>query len=258
MSLVNKVALITGASSGIGRGTAIEFAKRGSRLALVGRNQEKLRETRADCLSCGVKEEEVLLIQADLSSETETKRALEETINKFKRLDILVNSAGIIGSGTTESTPLELYDTIMNINLRSVFHLIQLSIPHLKESKGNIVNVSSVAGLRAFPGVMAYCLSKAGLDQLTRAAALELAPFQVRVNAVNPGVIVTELHKNSGMSQDNYANFLEHCKTTHALGRPGTVDEVTKSIAFLASDDSSFTTGVTLAIDGGRGQMCPR
>lgn len=120
-------------------------------------------------------------------------------------------------------------------------------------------SVSSVfLNQHQFPGVAAYNISKAGLDQLTRTAALELAPEGVRVNAVNPGVIVTELHKSAGMNDKEYEEFLNHSKATHALGRAGTVDEVSKAIAFLASDDSSFTTGVTLPIDGGRSQMCPR
>ena len=257
--LLGKVAIITGASSGIGRGAAIEFAARGSRLAIVGRNEANLAETKAKCLDQGkITDSEVLVIKADLSREDDTLRVIDETIGKFKQLDILVNAAGIIASGTTESTPLSAYDDMMNINLRSVFHLIQLSIPHLKKSKGNIVNVSSVTGLRAFPGVVAYNLSKAGLDQLTRTAALELASDGVRVNAVNPGVVVTELHKRSGMTDEAYQKFLEHSKATHALGRPGTVTEVAKAIAFLASDDASFTTGASLPVDGGRSQMCPR
>lgn len=105
---------------------------------------------------------------------------------------------------------------------------------------------------------MSYCISKAGVDQLTRCSALELAPKGVRVNSVNPGVIITDCHKRAGMSEEAYAKFLEHSKTTHALGRPGTADEVAKAIAFLASDDASFITGVTLPVDGGRGVMCPR
>lgn len=257
--LLGKVAIITGASSGIGRGAAVELAIRGSKLAIVGRNESNLAETKAKCISEGkISETEVLVIKADLSREDETVRVVDETIAKFKQLDILVNAAGIISSGTTESTPLSAYDNMMNINLRSVFHLMQLSIPHLKKTKGNIVNVSSVTGIRAFPGVVAYNLSKAGLDQLTRTAALELAGDGVRVNAVNPGVIVTELHKRSGMDDEAYAKFLEHSASTHALGRPGTVTEVAKAIAFLASDDASFTTGASFPVDGGRSQMCPR
>ncbi len=101
-------------------------------------------------------------------------------------------------------------------------------------------------------------MSKAAVDQLVRTCALEVAARGVRVNAVNPGVIVTEIHKRGGMDDDAYEKFLEHCKTTHAMGRVGNVDEVAKTIAFLASTDSSFITGQTLAIDGGRSIMCPR
>jgi NAD(P)-dependent dehydrogenase (short-subunit alcohol dehydrogenase family) len=111
---------------------------------------------------------------------------------------------------------------MMNVNLRSVFSLMQLATPHLIQTKGNIVNISSVTGLRSFPGVLAYCVSKAAVDQLTRCAALELASKGVRVNAVNPGVVVTDIHKRGGMNEENYEKFLEHSKTTHPLGRVGT------------------------------------
>lgn len=261
LRFAGKVSLVTGASSGIGKGAAVELASQGSRLALVGRNEENLKVTKQLCLDQGngsLTEDEVLVIRADLSTESETERVVQETMARFKRIDVLVNAAGIIDKGTTENTALAAYDRMMNINLRSVFHLMQLTIPFLKTTKGNIVNVSSVTGLRAFPGVVAYNISKAGLDQLTRTAALELAEFGVRVNAVNPGVVVTELHKTGGMSKEDYEKFLQHSKSTHALGRPGTTTEVAKAIAYLASDDASFTTGVSLPIDGGRSQMCPR
>src|SRR5436190_3543576 len=124
---------------------------------------------------------------------------------------------------------------MMNVNLRSVFHLMQLAAPHLIKTKGNIVNISSVTGLRSFPGVLAYCVSKAGLDQLTRCAALELAAKGVRVNAVNPGVVVTEIHKRGGMNEEAYAKFLEHSRTTHPLGRVGDPSEIADLVLFLAS-----------------------
>merc|ERR1719481_2262863 len=123
-----------------------------------------------------------------------------------------------------------------------------LAVPHLVNAKGNVVNVSSVNGQRSFPGALAYC---------TRCVALELAPKGVRVNAVSPGVIITELQKRGGLSEEAYANFLERSKQTHALGRPGEAEEVAAAIAFLASDEASFSTGVTLPIDGGRHAMCP-
>ena len=255
--LLNKVSLITGAGSGIGAATAVHFANLGSNLALTGRNLNNLENTRTQIYDKGY-QVKVELIQADLSKENDTKRVIEETVKLFGKIDILVNSAGTLTKGSIEEISLEDYDSIMNINVRSVLHLTKLAVPHLKATKGSIVNVSSVTGLRAFPGVISYNISKAAIDQLTRTAALELAQYGIRVNAVNPGVIITELHKKSGMSQEQYSKFLEHSKTTHALGRVGTADEVAKAIAFLASDDSSFTTGISLPVDGGRSQMCPR
>lgn len=256
--LDGKVAVITGASSGIGQATAVHFASLGSWLVLTGRRKDALDNVAKLCHDKGVPKDKVLVVVGDVCKEDNVAAIVNETLEHFGKIDILVNSAGILKNGSTENTPLSAYDELMNVNLRSVFYMMQLAIPHLKKTKGTIVNVSSVTGLRAFPNVVAYNISKAGLDQLTRTAALELAADGVRVNAVNPGVIVTEVHKRGGMTDADYAKFLEHCKTTHAMGRVGTADEVARAIAFLASDDSSFITGQTLAIDGGRSIMCPR
>jgi NAD(P)-dependent dehydrogenase (short-subunit alcohol dehydrogenase family) len=135
---------------------------------------------------------------------------------------------------------------------------MQLASPHLIKTKGSIVNISSVTGLRSFPGVLAYCVSKAGVDQLTRCAALELAAKGVRVNAVNPGVVVTEIHKRGGMSEADYDKFLEHSKTTHPLGRVGNAAEVAELVFFLASEKAAWITGATYQIDGGRALTCAR
>jgi len=139
-----------------------------------------------------------------------------------------------------------------------MFHLTKLSIPHLLETKGNVVNISSVNGLRSFPGVNVYCMSKSAVDQFTRCTALELASRGVRVNAINPGVIKTNLHLRMGMDDKKYAEFLKHCETTHAMGRYGEPEEVASVAAFLASDHASFITGATIPVDGGRHAMCPR
>jgi NAD(P)-dependent dehydrogenase (short-subunit alcohol dehydrogenase family) len=147
---------------------------------------------------------------------------------------------------------------MMNLNVRSVFHLTQLALPSIIERKGNIVNVSSVNGLRAFTGVFAYCVSKAAVDHMTRCAALDLAPKGVRVNAVNPGVTRTNLHRNSGMNEDSYAAFLERSKTTHPIGRIGEPEEIANLILFLASSKTGWITGATYSIDGGRAQTCLR
>ncbi|MDT5296368.1 MAG: hypothetical protein QOJ76_3248 [Acidobacteriota bacterium] len=253
--LEGRCALVTGATSGIGRATALCFASEGARVALVGRDAEGLREVAGEIRGRGGEGVEV---RADLADERETSRAVAEAVERLGGLDVLVNAAGIIGNGTVENTALADWDAMMNVNLRSVFHLMQLCAPHLERRPGNVVNVSSVTGLRAFPGVLAYCVSKAGVDQLTRCAALELAPKGVRVNAVNPGVVVTQIHKRGGMSEDKYAAFLEHSKQTHPLGRVGTAEDVAALILFLASDRAAWITGATYSIDGGRAQTCAR
>jgi NAD(P)-dependent dehydrogenase (short-subunit alcohol dehydrogenase family) len=253
--LEGRVALVTGATSGIGRATALRFAEEGARVGLVGRKSEELERVRAEIISRGG---DSFGIIADVTSEADARRAVEETFQRFGALDVLVNAAGILGSGTVETTALDDWDAMMNVNLRSVFHLMQLCVPHLERRAGNVVNVSSVTGLRAFPGVLAYCVSKAGVDQLTRCAALELASKGVRVNAVNPGVVVTEVHRRSGMSEESYAAFLEHSTRTHPLGRVGAAEEVAELILFLASERAAWITGATYSIDGGRAQTCAR
>ncbi|HXZ90006.1 MAG TPA: SDR family oxidoreductase, partial [Candidatus Dormibacteraeota bacterium] len=153
---------------------------------------------------------------------------------------------------------LQQWDTMFKINVRSVFYLMHLAMPHLIETKGNVVNVSSVNGQRSFPNVLAYCSSKAALDHLTRCAALEVAAKGVRVNAVCPGVTVTQLHRRGGMDEAAYQRFLEHSKETHPLGRVGNAEEIAQLIFFLASPRASWITGATYLIDGGRGQTCLR
>lgn len=253
MSFANKVVLITGASSGIGAATAIHFSTLNAKLVLVGRNVENLKKVSTQCT-----QSDNFVVTADVTKEDDVKEIIEATIGRFGRLDVLINNAGIIEAAGIEDTSLEQYDRVFNTNVRSLYQLTNLAVPYLIESKGNIVNVSSVAGIRASPGLLSYCMSKSAVDQFTRCVALDLAPKQVRVNSVNPGVIVTELHKRGGMNEKQYEEFLERCKATHALGRPGQASEVAKVIAFLASDNASFITGAILPVDGGRNVMCPR
>lgn len=250
-----KIAFVTGATSGIGRASTLAFAKAGAKLACVGRKAEALQELGEELTHLGA---DVLTIRADLSIESDSDEAVNKAIEKFGGIDILVNAAGHIANGTIENTSLKAWDEMLNINLRAIFFLMQRALPSLTERRGNIVNVSSVTGLRSFPGVLAYCVSKAALDQLTRCSALELASKGVRVNAVNPGVVVTEIHKRGGMNDDAYAAFLEHSKTTHPLGRVGRPEEIAELILFLASDRAGWITGATYSIDGGRAQTCAR
>ncbi|XP_018562411.1 uncharacterized protein LOC108904375 [Anoplophora glabripennis] len=249
-----KVALITGAASGIGAATAKLFAERGASLALTDRNLDKLKEVACDISG----KTNPLLISGELTNDEDIKSIMCQTIEHFGKLDILVNNAGILESNSIETLDLEQYDRIMNINTRSMYHLTALAVPHLIKTKGNIVNLGSVTGLRAFPGVVAYCMSKAAVVQFTRCAALDLASKQVRVNSVNPGMIMTNLHKSGGMTEEQYAEFVKKSYETHAMGRPGQPEEIARGIAFLASDEASFITGVALSIDGGKHAMCPR
>lgn len=250
-----KVAFVTGATSGIGRACALGFATAGAKVACVGRNTKALENVAREIRGIGA---EPLEIRADLSVQGEPDRAIGNAIEAFGGIDILVNAAGHISSGTIENTRTEAWDDMMNVNVRAVFELMQRALPSLIERRGNIVNVSSVTGLRAFPGVLAYCVSKAALDQLTRCAALELAAKGVRVNAVNPGVVVTEIHKRGGMDDAAYTAFLEHSKQTHPIGRVGHPDEIAALVLFLASEKASWVTGATYSIDGGRAQTCAR
>ena len=249
MEFEGKVAIVTGATSGIGMTTARRFAEQGGRVAAVGRRKDVLAK---------IETQKIKVYAADLTDERETAGLVQNVLRDFGGIDVLVNAAGIIANGSVENTTLADYDLMMNINVRSVFQLIQLSLPSIIERKGNIVNVSSVTGLRAFPGVLAYCVSKAAVDQLTRCAALELAPKGVRVNAVNPGVVRTNLHRNAGMNEEAYAAFAERSKTTHPLGRIGEAEEIADLILFLASSKAGWITGVTYSIDGGRAQTCAR
>jgi len=249
------VVIVTGASSGIGRAAALLFANKGSTVVAVGRNEKELLG-----LSKSVKSKtgSINIHLADMTQMSQLERIASEVVHNHRKIDVLVNSAGVIKSGTIETTTLDEWDRMFHINLRSIFILMQKSLPYLTETKGNIVNVSSVAGTRSFPNILSYGVSKAALDQLTRCSALELASAGVRVNAVNPGVVVTNIHKRGGMDTEAYDAFLERSKETHPIGRVGTPQEVAELIYYLASDKASWITGATYQIDGGRAQTCAR
>ena len=251
----DRVVLVTGATSGIGRAVALRFAESAARVTAIGRNEEALREVGDAIRQAGG---EPLTIAADVTKEEDVSQLMQRAVGEFGRVDVLVNAAGHISTGSIEDTSLVAWDKMLDVNLRAVFHLMQLATPYLIETRGNIVNISSVTGLRSFPGVLAYCVSKAGVDQLTRCAALELAPKNVRVNAVNPGVVVTEIHKRGGMNEGDYEQFLERSKTTHPLGRVGQASEIAELVFYLASEKASWITGATYSIDGGRALTCAR
>lgn len=246
---MSSIALITGATSGIGFKTALAFAENGHRVVAVGRNEERL--AALDAASPLITP---LAFDLGDGSKAETLIGLATISHP---ITTLVNAAGIIASGSVDNVGLDVWDEVMNINLRAVYALSRAALPSLREAAASglcasIVNVSSVAGLRPFPNLSAYCVSKAAIDQLTRTMAIELAPEGIRVNAVNPGVVVTELHQRAGMSDEAYVAFLERGKQTHPLGRVGTPEEVADLITWLASARAGWITGETIAIDGGR------
>lgn len=250
-----QIALVTGATSGIGRAAAARFGRDGAAVLAVGRQAPALEEVAQEVARAGGRCE---VFEADVTAAGAPDAIVAQAVRVFGGLTTLVNAAGIIATGTVDTTPDTAWDEMLDINLRAPFRLMRAATPHLVASRGSIVNVSSVTGLRAFPGVLAYCVSKAGIDQLTRCAALELAAQGVRVNAVNPGVTVTNLHRRSGVNEENYAAFLERSKQTHPLGRAGEPEEIADLIAFLASDKAGWITGETISIDGGRHLTCAR
>uniref|UniRef100_A0A182S8U5 Ketoreductase domain-containing protein n=1 Tax=Anopheles maculatus TaxID=74869 RepID=A0A182S8U5_9DIPT len=257
MDFTGKVVLITGASSGIGASTANYLTKLGATCVLAARNEAKLAEVRKECVSLG--KVEPLTVVTDVTKREDLERLVRLIIAKYGRLDVLVNNAGKGAAGSIEEADLEQFDDILDTNLRSVFALTKLALPHLLAVKGNIVNVSSVAGTNSFHNALSYCVSKSALDQFTRCTALDLATKGVRVNSVNPAVIVTNFHKAIGMEDKAYDAYLKHCETTHPLGRVGTGEEVAAAIAFLACDaTSSFITGTLLRVDGGKHILTPR
>lgn len=248
-----KVALVTGATSGIGHACAIAFSRAGAQVTITGRRKQELRKTAGE-----MRKDDVEVIAGDVTREDDRRRIVDRMLSRFGRIDVLVNSAGIIRNRTIENTTLKQWDEMLDINVRSVFHLMQLALPSLIERKGNAVNISSLAGVRSFPNVLAYCVSKAAVNQLTRCTSLELAVKGVRVNAVNPGLVVTNLHRSSGMDEPTYAKFLERGKETHPIGRVGTPEDVAELVLFLALEKAGWITGVMYSIDGGRANTCAR
>lgn len=249
MDFAEKVVLITGASSGIGAATAIYFSKQSAKLVLVGRKESNLKRIALYCeKSKGIKP---LPIVADVTEDADVQRIIDETIEHFGKIDVLINNAGIIGMGGIKNTSMESYDKVMSTNLRSVFHLTMVATRHLIESKGCIVNTSCIAGIKPSTMTLSYSMSKAALDHFTKCTALELAPDGVRVNSINPGFVKTNLLKDIGLSEDQLELFVKNVVGNTPLKKAVEGDEVAALIAFLASDKAKSITGSCYIVDGG-------
>jgi NAD(P)-dependent dehydrogenase (short-subunit alcohol dehydrogenase family) len=252
---MERIAIVTGASSGIGHAVATRLSRDGFTVLAVGRDTAALERLRGEIELAGGRAE---ACTADVTAADGPRAIVSTATDRLGGVDALVNAAGVIASGSVADTTDEGWDAMMDVNVRAPFRLIREASASLIERRGSVVNVSSVAGLRAFPGIASYAVSKAAVDQLTRVAALDFASKGVRVNAVNPGVVVTNLHRRGGMDANKYAEFLERSKTTHPLGRPGQPEEIADLIAFLISPAAGWITGETIAIDGGRHLTCLR
>jgi NAD(P)-dependent dehydrogenase (short-subunit alcohol dehydrogenase family) len=248
MSFESRVIIVSGATSGIGRATVGQLLGLGARVVAIGRDRDRLSEIEASA-----PDGHLLAVDAELTATEAPATIVAATLERFGRIDGLVNAAGILVSGAAVDTSVEDFDAVMNINVRAPWLLTRACIPHLVAAAPSaVVNVSSVTGLRPYPNLAPYCISKAAVDHMTRCLAIELAPAGVRVNAVNPGVVVTELHRRAGMSDAAYAAFLERGAATHPIGRVGNPDEVARLIVWLLGSDSPWITGDTVPIDGGR------
>jgi NAD(P)-dependent dehydrogenase (short-subunit alcohol dehydrogenase family) len=242
-----KVALVTGGSSGIGRACAIAFAREGAKVAICDRNLEKGEETVKLLREAG---SDGLFIQTDVAKEADVKAMVEDTIATFNRLDYACNNAGIeqFAVPITEQTA-ENFDQIMNINVKGVWLGMKYQIPQmLKNGKGAIVNISSTAGLVGFPGLGIYSASKHAVLGLTKSVALEYAKSGIRVNAICPGAIETEMIERFAKVNPK---LVEQIREIHPIGRFGKPEEIADAVVWLCSDKASFMTGHSLAIDGG-------
>jgi len=249
-ALENKKVLVTGGTSGIGRAIAERFLAEGAQVAIMSRRSEVVEEV--------ANELGVIGIVGDVAIEADCNRAVAEADDAFSGLTTLVNSAGVIGNGGTEDTPREEWQRQMSINLDGTVQMCRAALGPLKKAEGgSIINISSVTGSRPFGQITAYCVSKAAVDMYTRCAALELAPHNIRVNAIAPGVVVTNLHTATN-AVDDYAAFLERSRDTHPLGFVGEGKDIAALALYLASDESRWATGGIYPLDGGRANMSAR
>nr|AIH14771.1 short chain dehydrogenase [Hapalosiphon welwitschii UH IC-52-3] len=242
-----KVAIITGGSSGIGRATAIAFAKEGAQVVVASRRIQESQETVELIHNVGG---EAFFVKTDVSQEADVKTMVEKTIETYGRLDYGFNNAGIdqIPTPLPEQTE-ETFDQLININLKGVWLAMKYEIPQmLKTGGGAIVNTASIGGLIGFPGIPIYIASKHAVLGLTKAAAIEYAKSGIRINAISPGTVITDLFERS-LGKD--PQMKEQIMAMHPIGRAGTPEEIASAVLWLCSEGAGFTIGQSLTVDGG-------
>jgi NAD(P)-dependent dehydrogenase (short-subunit alcohol dehydrogenase family) len=246
--LDNKVAIITGAASGIGRTTAMRFAGEGASVVIADLNVEGGESSVRDCKENGGR---AVFQKADVSSEGDIKVLVARAVKEYGRLDIIYNNAGIGGAvGPLEQISVEDWDRSQGVLLRGVFLGIKHSVPEMRKvGGGSIISTASVAGIRGFPGLHAYCAAKAGVVNLTRSASLEFAKDRIRVNCICPGGINTPiLHRNMPGVKEVMEQFMANGQPIRRAGHP---EDIASMALFLASDDSEWVTGQAMVVDGG-------
>lgn len=249
MKLKNKVALITGGSLGLGKETAILFAKEGAKVTITGRTENTLKKTVEEAKKEGVHLDHLV---SDVAKEEDCKEAVDHVVNRYGRIDILFNNAGVLYTGTTHETPTEIWDKTFAVNVRGTYLMSRYAIPHmLKQGKGCIINNSSILGLKAVPGVAAYNATKGAVTQLTRSMALEYASKGIRVNAICPGTIVTPMVEGLFEQIGDRKSAEDLFKSFHPIGRLGRPEEIAHAVLFLCDDNVEFMTGTMLSVDGG-------
>ena len=248
MKLRDKVAIVTGATKGIGLGISREFSREGAIVVVTCRTKDDGNKI-ADEL--GAKNGRSIFIQTDVTKIEDIKNMIDKTIETFGTLDILVNNAGYHISKNVEETSEEEWEFIQNTNLRSTFLGSKYSIPHLRKTKGTIINISSMVGLVGQSNSAAYSATKGGQISMSRGMAIDFANDGIRVNIICPGWIQTPLVEDWFEQQKDPNSAREYIYGQHPLGRIGTIEDCGKAAVFLASDDSSFITGTTINIDGG-------
>jgi NAD(P)-dependent dehydrogenase (short-subunit alcohol dehydrogenase family) len=254
MKLKDRVAVITGSASGIGRASALEFAKEGARVIVADVNLSGARETVKQIESvAGV----AIAVETDVSAPESVQELVEMAIRSFGRIDILFNNAAIQVNKTVEETTFEEWNREIGINLGGVFLCSKFFLPHLRQSRGCIVNMSSVNGFFVEPACAAYCATKGGIIALTKAMAIDHGKDGIRVNCICPGYIDTGLAWGYFEAQADPAEARQSAGKLHALGRVGQPEEVARLAVFLASDDASFLTGSAVVVSGGFGVGLP-
>ena len=248
--LDSKTAIVTGGGTGIGFAIEKRFHDEGAFVVICGRRKEKLAEAETKISSAG---DRIKSVVADITKEEDIIKLVDKTVNATGKIDILVNNAGIMRFGKLHETPLEEWESMMRINAFGPWRLMIHVVPHMRKAGGgSIINLSSIAGIKAFTGAGVYCTSKAALQMLSQVMAMETASDNIRVNLILPALVEDTELAEPILGKENMPDFYDKIRSLHPMGRNGKPRDIADTALFFASEDSSWITGVMLSVDGGR------